>query len=81
MNPPSLARRLKTRYTRVVKMGEKWNTYLQIDHQGFCVVEQTTRKGADWFARMLGVALARVVENDESRQPGLKPRRPKTGTR
>lgn len=25
--------RLRRRYTRVVKMGDHWNTYLQIDHQ------------------------------------------------
>ena len=53
---------IKKRYTRVVNIGGMWNTYLQIDHQGFCVVEQTTRKRAMWFARMLAVALARMME-------------------
>ena len=53
--------RLRRRYTRVVKIGDRWNTYLQIDHQGFCVVEQTTRARAQWFGRMLAVALDRML--------------------
>ena len=56
--------RLQDKYTSVVKIGDKWNTYLQIDHQGFCVVEQTTKKRAQWFARMLAIALARVESNE-----------------
>ena len=53
--------RLRRRYTRVVKVGDKWNTYLQIDHQGFCVVEQTCRHRAQWFGEMLAVALERML--------------------
>ncbi len=53
--------RLRRRYTRVVKMGDHWNTYLQIDHQGFCVVEQTTRDRARWFGKMLAIALDRML--------------------
>lgn len=53
--------RLRRRYTRVVKIGDKWNTYLQIDHQGFCVVEQTCRQRAQWFGKMLAVALERML--------------------
>ena len=63
--------RLRRRYTRVVKMGDKWNTYLQIDHQGFCVVEQTTRERAQWFGKMLAVALDRMLSantGDEQRR-------------
>ena len=62
--------RLRRRYTRVVKMGDHWNTYLQIDHQGFCVVEQTTRERAQWFGKMLAVALDRMLSangRDEQR--------------
>jgi hypothetical protein len=44
-----------------VKIGEHWNTYLQIDQQGFCVVEQTTRDRAQWFGKMLAIALDRLV--------------------
>lgn len=47
--------RLKKKYVRVVKMGDKWNTYLQIDHQGFTVVEQTTKQ-AEFFGKMLEVS-------------------------
>lgn len=56
--------RLRRRYTRVVKMGDKWNTYLQIDHQGFCVVEQTCRHRAQWFGKMLAVALERMLADN-----------------
>lgn len=56
-----LVSRLRRRYVRTVKMGDQWNTYLQIDHQGFCVVEQTTRARAQWFGKMLAVALDRML--------------------
>lgn len=55
--------RLRRRYTRVVKIGDKWNTYLQIDHQGFCVVEQTVRQRAQWYGKMLAISLARMLAN------------------
>lgn len=51
---------LKEKYVIVTKIGDKWNTYLQIDHQGFCVVEQTTKKRANWFGDRLASALSRV---------------------
>lgn len=57
----SIVARMKKKYVRVRKMGEKWNTYLQIDHQGFCVVEQTTKKRAEFFGKMLAIALSRVT--------------------
>lgn len=62
--PKSKERMFRRRYTRVVKMGAKWSTYLQIDHQGFCVVEQTSKRRAEWFARMLAIAFARMVEKE-----------------
>jgi hypothetical protein len=55
--------RLQKKYTRVVKIGDSWNTYLQIDHQGFCVVEQTTKTRAMFYARMLAIALERVSKD------------------
>lgn len=55
-----VVRRLRKKYVRTVKLGDKWNTYLQIDHQGFCVVEQTTKKRAEWYGKMLAIALSRV---------------------
>jgi len=61
--------RLRRRYTRVVKMGDKWNTYLQIDHQGFCVVEQTCRQRAQWVGKMLAVALERMLAANAKAQP------------
>ena len=59
-------RMMRKKYTRVVKIGEAWNTYLQIDHQGFCVVEQTTRQRANWFGKMLAVALVRLVGDSQT---------------
>jgi hypothetical protein len=58
---------MRRKYTRVVKIGDKWNTYLQIDHQGFCVVEQTTKKRADFYSKMLATALVRLIENSKER--------------
>ena len=57
----SLVARMKKKYVQVKKLGDRWNTYLQIDHQGFCVVEQTTKKRAEFFGKMLAIALARVT--------------------
>lgn len=51
-------------------MGDKWNTYLQIDHQGFCICEQTTEDRANWYADMLTIALERLIEREKgSLQP------------
>ena len=61
--------RLRRRYTRVVKIGDQWNTYLQIDHQGFCVVEQTSRARAQWFGKMLAVALDRMLSANDGGEP------------
>jgi hypothetical protein len=55
-----LAARMKKKYVQVKKMGDRWNTYLQIGHQGFSVVEQTTKKRAEFFGKMLAIALSRV---------------------
>ena len=52
---------VKEKYVRVVKINGKWNAYLQIDQQGFCVCEQTTKKRANWYADMLSVALERLM--------------------
>ena len=55
-----LVARMKKKYVRVHKIGNRWNTDLQIDHQGFTVVEQTTKKLAEFFGKMLAIALSRV---------------------
>lgn len=58
---------LRRRYTRVVRLAGQWFTYLQIDHQGFLVVESRSKKRAQWFAKMLGIALARMVEKETTK--------------
>ena len=55
---------VKEKYVRVVKINGKWNAYLQIDQQGFCVCEQTTKKRANWYADMLTAALQRLITNE-----------------
>ena len=60
-----VVRRIRRRYVRVVKMGSQWNTYLQVDHQGFAVVEQTTKRRAMWFGDMLAVALDRLMKSNK----------------
>lgn len=50
------------KYTRVVKIGGKWNAYLEIGNQGFCFCEQTTKKRAQWHAKMLRHALRNLIE-------------------
>ena len=61
--------RLRRKYTRTVKIGEQWNTYLKIDHQGFCVVEQTCHHRAKWFGKQLAIALARMMAANDGAKP------------
>ena len=55
-------KQIRKRYVRVVNYGDVWVTYLQIDHQGFEVVRDTTKARASWFAKMLSIALARMAD-------------------
>lgn len=57
-------KRIHKKYIQVRKIGTKWNAFLQVDFQGFAVVEQTTRKRAIWFGWMLAAALARLVQEE-----------------
>lgn len=71
-----LVRRLRRRYTRVVKSGGVWACFLQVDHQGFCVVDDTDKKRADWYSLQLAKALARMVSTNakgDSQSPDQKP--------
>jgi hypothetical protein len=54
---------IRRRYTRVVKINNKWNCYLHIDHQEFQVVEQTTLRMAQWFSKQLSIALERMLKD------------------
>lgn len=57
---------IQKRYTRVVKMDKAYNTYLQIDHQGFCVANQVEdKKDALWYARMVAIALKRMIDSNQ----------------
>lgn len=59
--------RIQDKYVRIVKMCGKWNVYLQIDHQGFSIETQTTKKRAEWIGAMLGIALERLVRNESGK--------------
>jgi hypothetical protein len=56
------ASEIEKKYTRIAKINNKWNCYLQIDHQGFCVVENRTKKEARWYGKMLSIALDRLIK-------------------
>ena len=59
--------RIQDKYVRIVKMCGKWNVYLQIDHQGFSIETQTTKRRAEWIGAMLGIALERLVRNESGK--------------
>ena len=56
---------IRKRYIRTFKVGDGWTTYLQIDHQSFCVVDDTTRERARWFGKMLAIALERMLNGSQ----------------
>ena len=55
------------RYTRIVKTNGKWNCYLKIDFQEFCVVEKTTYRRAKRYKEMLSVALEQMLKYNKFR--------------
>ena len=64
---------IQAKYTRVVKIAGKWNCYLQIDHQGFCIVDNRTKKEANWYAKMIGIALERLVASVKNTEQQVQP--------
>lgn len=57
-------RKTRRKHTRTVKNDDGHGTYMQIDHQRFCVVRNTTRFRARWFRDQLAIALDRLVQNE-----------------
>lgn len=57
---------IRKRYVLITEIFGGWNTYLQIDHQGFCIFQGTSKRRAAWFARQLTVALDRMLENHKT---------------
>ena len=55
---------IKAKYTRVTKVSGKWSAFLQIDQQGFCICEGTTKKRANWYSERLSIALQRILTLD-----------------
>jgi hypothetical protein len=64
MRATAKQKRLRKKYTRVVKIGDEWDCYLQIDHQGFLVVQSANKSRAIWYSKMLSIALERMIENE-----------------
>ena len=56
---------VKRKYTKLEKMTDGWCLYLQIDHQGFLIIEATSKKQANWWAEMLAIALKRLIEKNQ----------------
>lgn len=56
-----LVRRLRRRYTLVVKRGDSWACFLKIDHQGFCVAYDVEKDEAEWYSLQLATGLARAI--------------------
>ena len=55
---------LKKKYTRACMVDSKWAVFMQIDHQGFSVVSDTTRGRANWHRNMLAIALDRLIKTE-----------------
>lgn len=64
----SLVERLRQDYTRVVQIGGECKCFLQIDHQEFCVVDNTDEDRAQWYSLMLAKALARMINTELKKQ-------------
>lgn len=65
MKKYSAKTKIRKKYTRVVKMGSTFNAYMQVNHQGFCVVENVTKKRAEWYSKMLASALLSLIEENQ----------------
>jgi hypothetical protein len=57
-------RLVRRKYTRITKYSDGYAAYLQIDHQGFCVVDNTTRERANWYRDQLAAALSRLISSN-----------------
>ena len=47
-----------------VRFVDGYTVYLQIDHQGFAAVEDTTKKRADWYRDQIAIALERLIKDN-----------------
>ena len=59
---------IKRKYTRVVRCGDGWFTLLSVGVQSFGVVGATSHRRAEWFAKMLAIALAKLIEAERQDQ-------------
>ena len=60
--------RIRKKYTRVAKIFNRWSAFMEIDGQGFCIVEDTTYERAKWFCRMAAIALIKFKKLENDRQ-------------
>jgi hypothetical protein len=56
------AKELQKKYTRVVKVGDWYNTYLQVDCQGVLIAIQRPKVDAIWYSKMVGIMLEKIVK-------------------
>ena len=59
------ASEIEKTYIRIEKIDGKWSCVLQIDQQGFFVVEKSTKKRAAWYGKMLSIALERMINYEK----------------
>ena len=48
---------------KAVEQWGKWRVKLQIDCQGFYLMESETKKDAVWMAKMLRIAIKKIQES------------------
>lgn len=62
----SAIQKFKARYTFARKVGGKWNAFLRVDHQSFCIVQQDTYSSAQWYRRQAAIALFRLTQQNST---------------
>ena len=55
---------LEKKYTRASMIDGKWSVFMQIDHQSFTVVYDTTKARSNWHRNMLSIALDRLIKTE-----------------
>lgn len=61
-------KRIAKDYVRVVQIADAWNTYVNIEFQSFCIVEQTTKERAIYFGEMMASALHNLLKIEKRKE-------------
>lgn len=63
------AKELQKKYTRVVKIGDWYNAYLQVDCQSVLIANQLPKVDAIWYSKMVGIMLEKIVKEVQCSAP------------